>query len=73
MVSRSRRLLSPALQSELVFRITSDVMLIEVNGNRVIRKAKENHPDIISSIDIADFFKFDPPKDQLFDLIYDHT
>lgn len=48
-------------------------MLIEVNGNRVIRKAKENHPDIISSIEIADFFKFDPPKDQLFDLIYDHT
>lgn len=72
MVSRSRRLPSPALQSELVFRNSSDVMLIEVN-NRVIRKAKENHPDIISSIEIADFFKFDPPKDQLFDLIYDHT
>ncbi len=54
----------------------SSINSLECNPDqiyRVIRKAKETHPNIKSSIEIADFFKFDPPKDQLFDLIYDHT
>ncbi|KAF8970395.1 S-adenosyl-L-methionine-dependent methyltransferase [Flammula alnicola] len=39
----------------------------------VIQKAKSHYPTISASIEIADFFTFDPPEDQLFDLIYDHT
>lgn len=42
-------------------------------GSRSIRKAQENHPNISASIETMDFFKYDPPADKLFDLIYDHT
>ena len=40
---------------------------------RMIQKVKSQDPSIQASFEISDFFKYDPPRDQLFDLIYDHT
>jgi len=42
-------------------------------AKEIIANAKAQNPKISASIETTDFFTFDPPKDQLFDLIYDHT
>jgi len=39
----------------------------------IIQKAKLENPNIKASIDMTDFFAFDPPEDSRFDLIYDYT
>ncbi|KAF5318782.1 hypothetical protein D9619_010945 [Psilocybe cf. subviscida] len=65
----------PYISSQLGFEaIGLDVAETAIkNANESIRKAKENHPNISASIETMDFFKYDPPADKLFDLIYDHT
>lgn len=40
---------------------------------RIIADAKAKNPKISASIENIDFFTFNPPEDQLFDLIYDNT
>jgi len=40
---------------------------------RIIAAAKVKNPKISVSIENMDFFEFNPPEDQLFDLIYDNT
>ncbi|KIM36674.1 hypothetical protein M413DRAFT_286842 [Hebeloma cylindrosporum] len=42
-------------------------------ANDTIQKGKSENPNIRASVQMTDFFTFDPPEDSRFDLIYDYT
>ncbi|KDR76471.1 hypothetical protein GALMADRAFT_66885 [Galerina marginata CBS 339.88] len=42
-------------------------------ANELIEKAKSTHPNLDARVINQDFFAFNPPEGQRFDLIYDHT
>ncbi|KAH9477419.1 putative thiol methyltransferase 2 [Psilocybe cubensis] len=42
-------------------------------ANKLIDEAKSVNPKISASISNQDFFTFDPPENERFDLVYDHT